>query len=330
MKKFRLLLSSFLLCLFFLPHLVFSAPSSTVGSTIYFSLKDGGNLYSGPTFNSDKIEPLDLGAKLEVLEDGESWIKVKSTSNKEGYVAKNWISFNEERYKGLIEKQRLKRAVAIEKLEAEVKTIPGSDAYRNLSLYMKLHELDPENQRYKDKVVHYKGKTSQMFTFRKTRWGMSMDEVKRAEKGLNSTLLHDDVLGFKSTLNGMDVEIYYIFTDNMLTRSKYLFADKHTNKLDYISDYDSIEILLGKKYGGPEKTSTFWRNDLYKNKPQDWGMAVAVGHMTKYAKWKTLPTSIFSFIKGDNYKISVGIEYASTNLKSLTKAAEEKETLNSL
>ena len=50
------------------------------------------------------------------------------------------------------------RKVTIWSLDKRVRTIPASNILTNLKLYEELLELDPNNQRYKQKVAHYTAK----------------------------------------------------------------------------------------------------------------------------------------------------------------------------
>ena len=51
--------------------------------------------------------------------------------------------------------QEKRRREKIEKLEAEVAEVPASDFDENLRLYRELKELDPDNERYAEKIAHY-------------------------------------------------------------------------------------------------------------------------------------------------------------------------------
>jgi len=66
---------------------------------------------------------------------------------------------------------------------------------------------------------------------------------------------------------------------------------------------------------------------LYKDDYQRWGFAVSIGHLGYYAMWKTLQTSIVILLQGDNYDITLGIEYMSEELKELEEREKEKELL---
>ncbi len=116
----------------------------------------------------------------------------------------------------------------------------------------------------------------------------------------------------------------YIFAYDKLVRAKYIVNKKHTNKNAYLSDYFDLVSALTKKYGKPWSDKDFWDDDLYKDKPDDWGMAVSAGHLSKYAEWKMQRTTILACLKGDNFEIDLGIEYSSKKLDQLESKAEKE------
>lgn len=161
------------------------------------------------------------------------------------------------------------------------------------------------------------------FDFRKTHWGMSKAHVKTTETG--KILRDDNVLGYDAKIAGLDAVIAYIFVDDKLVRAKYIFIEKHSNRNDFLTDYAAIQTILNKKYGEPLEDKTYWKNDLYQSEYQSWGMAIAVGHLSKYANWKTPNSEVWLSLNGDNYKISHSAEYSSIKLAGLEDAKSETE-----
>jgi len=164
------------------------------------------------------------------------------------------------------------------------------------------------------------------YDFRKTKWGMSKDQVKSSEP-LKVAKETDDMLLYKTTVIGKNVLLVYIFVNNQLVRSKYILAEFHTNNNDFITDFNEFKKILVKKYGTPIKDEKIWRNDLYKDDFSNWGMAIALGHLLYFAQWETSNTTITAILKGDNFDITCGIEYASKKLEDLEKKAQEKKAL---
>jgi hypothetical protein len=163
-------------------------------------------------------------------------------------------------------------------------------------------------------------------TFRKTTWGMAYEQVKDIEKS-RRTYDTEEILIYEDRLAGLACDIIYIFAQGELVRTKYLITEKHSNENDHISDYDSLKESLTKKYGGPINDGHKWKNDLYKDDYQRWGFAVSIGHLAYYAMWKTPQTTIAILLKGDNYDITLVIEYVSEELKELEEKEKEKELL---
>lgn len=164
------------------------------------------------------------------------------------------------------------------------------------------------------------------FTFRKTQWGMTPSEVKASEP-LKIAKEAEGLLGYKTSVIGKDVFVAYFFIDNQLTRARYVLAESHSNKTDFITDYEDFKKILTKKYGTPVKDESFWKNDLYKDDYSGWGTAISLGHLIYFSTWSTDHTEISNMLMGENYGISCIVEYSSTNLKEIEKKAKEKKAL---
>jgi hypothetical protein len=156
--------------------------------------------------------------------------------------------------------------------------------------------------------------------FRNTRWGMPKDEVKKSE---SIPVKYEDskLLVYQSTVASMGAKIIYIFSNNKLVRAKYVITEEHTNKNQYISDFNNLKEILTKKYEKPKDERITWLNDLYKDDYSKWGMAISSGDLTYFSEWEKDDTNIFLLLSGDNYKIQLGVEYTSKSLEEL----EEKE-----
>lgn len=165
------------------------------------------------------------------------------------------------------------------------------------------------------------------YDFRKTKWGMSISQVKSSEP-LTVAKEDENLLGYKTTVIGKDVLVIYIFVDNQLVRTKYVLAESHTNKNDFITDYNDFKNILIKKYGKPKQDKTVWRKELYKDDYSRWGTAISLGHLIYFTSWETEDTEISTILMGENYSISCIVEYSSKNLKEIEKKAQEKKALD--
>ena len=139
---------------------------------------------------------------------------------------------------------------------------------------------------------------------------------------------NDTYIAYEHTLAGKSVLSVFRYKQEKLYRAEYVLDESHTNKNDFINDYDKFNELLSKKYGEPKENETFWKDDLYKDDYSDWGMAVAVGHLIKYCTWSSEKTNIECSITGDNYKIEVTIVYKSIELKEWVEKVTEEIQLD--
>lgn len=165
---------------------------------------------------------------------------------------------------------------------------------------------------------------SEEFDFRKTYWGMSKENVKATETG--EIIRDNDILAYEGIIGGLKAYIIYIFVDNKLVRSKYVFIEKHSNRNDYIHDYNNLKNILTKKYKQSNEDKVYWKNDLYEDDYENWGLAISIGHLTQFSNWKTDKTEIWLSLTGDNYSIDLAVEYSSIKLSELENAKRETQT----
>jgi hypothetical protein len=163
-------------------------------------------------------------------------------------------------------------------------------------------------------------------TFRKTKWGMSIQEVKQSEP-MEPNESKENILVYKTNIINKNVFLVYFFVDNKLVRARYTLAEEHSNKNDFIHDYDEFKEIIKKKYGKPVKDDILWKSRIYKNDPSNYGMAVATGNLSYFSSWKTNNSKIICFLHGDNFNVFCGVEYVSNELGSIEKEHEEKKNL---
>jgi hypothetical protein len=146
--------------------------------------------------------------------------------------------------------------------------------------------------------------------FRNASWGMTRDEVIKSEgKGPDRPdellLVYDDV-----TVSDMNCVLAYKFDKDKLIGGIYYFAEAHTNENDYITDYATLVAGLTEKYGEPTTSKVNWKNDLFKDEPQDYGLAVSIGDLEYQSIWNLDNANIICSLYGDNYKISLAVVYS--------------------
>ena len=136
----------------------------------------------------------------------------------------------------------------------------------------------------------------------------------------------EETIIYSGTVGGLDCDIYYCFIKNKFLMGAYYFTEEHTNKSVYIDDYKTVLSSLKDKYGKPTVEDYEWLNDLYRDDISEWGFAVSLGHLKYYANWKFSNGSIFTVLKGDNYKISHIVRYSTDDYE--IEKEEIKNTSN--
>ncbi|MBF0406435.1 MAG: hypothetical protein HQM10_03705 [Candidatus Riflebacteria bacterium] len=157
--------------------------------------------------------------------------------------------------------------------------------------------------------------STEIFDFRKAFWGFTPDEIKKTE---NTDIISESesMILYSDNVSGLKCLVAYIFTEGKLTRTKYIIDQIHTNKNDYISDYNLLKDLLSAKYG-KARSNEFWKKSHLKSNPEHYGMAISCGELVYQSIWKTKNTEIFLTLEGDNFKISLEVQYSSIKLQSL-------------
>jgi hypothetical protein len=165
--------------------------------------------------------------------------------------------------------------------------------------------------------------------FRRAKWGATRSEVKASE-GREPDGGVDNTLGYAVTIAGLSATALYIFVSDTLVRAKYIITEPHSDYALNLRDFSALDQLLTSKYGEAIERNQFWSNDLYEDSPQEYGLAVAAGHMTRYYQWSADDTNIWLVITGDNFDIDLQIEYVGKEFEELENGRTKAATLDDL
>jgi len=164
--------------------------------------------------------------------------------------------------------------------------------------------------------------------FRGFHWGVTFNEIKEREA---SRLVSEDdqQLVYDGILGNWQVQIAYDFVAGQLAQGSYSLLETHSNRNDFITTFDRIKELLIKKYGKPIDEA-IWKNNLYRDDPQEWGLAISIGHLNFRAKWNLVNTEIILFLTGENYELANYIFYYSKELSGKLKEVDNNKIINDL
>jgi len=147
------------------------------------------------------------------------------------------------------------------------------------------------------------------YTFRKTTWEMTKEEVIESE-GKSPDEQNDKYLGFYNCdVAGYDTSVIYGFKNGKLNQAAYILNEDHVNDNAYIDDYKNLKKLYTDKYSAPYQDKENWSDDLYKDDPDDYGTAVACGHLSYASIFSNSGDDIIMMLNGDNFDISLSITY---------------------
>ncbi|YCH09990.1 hypothetical protein ACTAQJ_10700 [Arthrobacter sp. alpha11c] len=155
--------------------------------------------------------------------------------------------------------------------------------------------------------------------FRKSAWGSTPASVKALEE---NEPRHEEAgyMDFEVKLGRFTCLAIYVFIDEQLVRGKYALIEEYQNQNNFLSAFDELTDLVSKKYGAAKEQNTYWLNELYKDDYTEWGMAVSCGHLSRFSTWETQETTIIAAIMGENFDVSVTVEYSANQFAGLEEA----------
>lgn len=168
------------------------------------------------------------------------------------------------------------------------------------------------------------------YDFRKACWGMTKEQVLASETAESIAKNKERELAYKGSVNDLDCKIIYVFAYDTLVKARYLINEEHSNKNEYITDYEKLKEILNKKYGDPTKDRTTWLSSIYKDNSRDWGLAISLGQLVYFTEWDTESTQIWLMLQGDNHKIQFSVEYTSIKYAYLDKMLEKENQIDEL
>jgi hypothetical protein len=156
--------------------------------------------------------------------------------------------------------------------------------------------------------VNLTAPTGAEYTFRNTKWGMSIKEVIDNET-LSLVSRSENTLIYRVHLHKKDTLLVYKFEDSELQEINYTINEVYPNENDYIKDYSLFKKILTKRYGPPIIDREVWKDELFKDTISDWGTAVSLSHLFFHSEWKTNNSNIQCILIGQDSNIACAIQY---------------------
>ncbi len=150
------------------------------------------------------------------------------------------------------------------------------------------------------------------FSFRGTRWGMSEEQVRQAEGGETVQEIQRsglNMIAYTGQVAGKNCLIGYYFANGQLVRIQCVLNEDHQDADSYIDDFSEIRQALCTQFDHCNEVKEEWISDSLQRDREEWGLAVAAGHLSLSGKWHTMDSVITETITGGNLEIKVEIQY---------------------
>lgn len=141
--------------------------------------------------------------------------------------------------------------------------------------------------------------------------GMDIDIVKEklgnsaSERGGGKVVVHEGKAAGKEAMT------FFRFNENeALTDIGVVVTENYSCGSLYIQDFDLLDDSLQTKYGTPVfKRKEQWNDDLWKNVPENWGIALNRGDLSLTSEWEVDGVKIRHQIRGNDYDIAHTVSY---------------------
>jgi hypothetical protein len=166
------------------------------------------------------------------------------------------------------------------------------------------------------------------FTVRGSSWGDSKSEVVE-EEGEPDKRLTDDPEAFLYTdrkISGISTIVQFEFNEGSLYAVSYRMTESYRNKANHRRDFNSLENLLGEKYGSPDKRIQK-RDD---NEYTDFETELVLGDVYYSTVWEEGDTEISHTMYVENKTLNHRIIYAYQPTMNRLIEKDEKEAKDKL
>lgn len=130
------------------------------------------------------------------------------------------------------------------------------------------------------------------YDFRKSNWGMSLEEIKASEK----TTVHEektDYLSYVTPMGASTLKTEFFFVDNKLAKIESHINQKVDDFSYYLTLYNQLLKIYTKKLGEPKTTQQWSHVDLMDeyDRPNRWIVALEEGHVGLVSEFNTNRTN---------------------------------------
>ncbi len=146
--------------------------------------------------------------------------------------------------------------------------------------------------------------------FRDATWGMTLRDVIALHPEEVPADRRIGAIAFDGKLAGLEVLIFYRFDEEgALYQAGYDILTDEDAGSSAITAYETLNNLLRQRYPESSTPDQAWRNPLFEDRPDEWGRAVRIGHMSYEWVHKVPRTTISHTLSGNRRNISHTLQY---------------------
>ena len=166
------------------------------------------------------------------------------------------------------------------------------------------------------------------YDFRKTHWGMTMDQVRSSEPN-QPISENENVITYKESYLDIPVLLGYIFADGKLVKAGYIFRQGFYEPDLYIESNDNIKLAVIKQLGPPMLDEVKWVDEEKTDELDFSGKAVCQGEVLYLSNWIDGNTFASLRLDSEEGKCRQGLIYESREYQMQeAEGVDELETLN--
>lgn len=150
--------------------------------------------------------------------------------------------------------------------------------------------------------------------FRSLQWGMSRKAVQAVEQTVPFQSTDTTLLYRQRWFYNFPASVKFAFVNDQLAGALYIFTDRHVRAQQHWDEYQTLIKTLSDRYGPPSGDYWSWNYPLYKDRPERYGDAVLLSHLSRSSIWETARSVVTLEMSGKPKEgIYTVISYAKKN-----------------
>jgi len=146
------------------------------------------------------------------------------------------------------------------------------------------------------------------FDFRRTRWGMSKEEVMANEPG-EPIFNTENSVEYRVFIDELQTQTNYKFYNDKLIRAGYYFPKRYEDKNEYIKNYNTIKEMIIESKGSPMIDKEVQLDPSAKIDLENKGQEVCDGKLIYGAQWYYPGSNIQLVLLGEDSECHLTVVY---------------------